>query len=150
MDGSTDPGPFIDVARGEPCDPHLFADGMWRCVPASFQRVMDFDFFYESEDCTGPRAYIPTPNGSAAYCKYADRKPRGVFVQSLQPAVCRDYLVTDTLELDGESSATYVSHHGLSETCRSQPFSAAFQLLKVSRQLNPNDLFVTMERKIKD
>jgi len=147
---SPEPGPFIDAARGEPCNPHLFPDGTWRCIPFSFQQVMDFDFFYESQDCTGPRAYNPYPSTATEYCELASYTPRGVFVQSLLPNVCWDRPVTETLELDGESSAPDVSYHGLSSTCRSVPPSAGLHLLKVGRQLNPSDVFVAMELKMKD
>jgi hypothetical protein len=145
MDAVASPGPFIDVARGEPCQPRIFQDGTWRCVPSSFQSVMDFDFYYESEDCTGERAY-----GATTYCGDAARKPQGVIVQSLTPSVCRDYLVTGTFELGGAASAARVSHHGLSPTCRAGSASDAQNLLKVSKELNPAEVFIAMERVVKE
>jgi hypothetical protein len=145
IDSLAYPGRFIDVARGEPCELQLFADRTWRCVPSSFQSVMDFDFYYESEDCTGTRDY-----SASLYCMDPTRKPRGVIVKSLTPVVCGDYLVTDTLELGGASSADRVSNHGLSATCRSRSSSDALNLLTVSKQLNPADVFVPMERVVKE
>jgi hypothetical protein len=145
LDSYPHPGQFIDAARGETCYPRIFADGVWRCVPASFQSVMDFNFLYESGDCTGARTYDAT-----MYCEDPTRKPRGVIVQSLLPSVCRDYLVTETLELDGPTSQTVVSRHGLSSMCSTLPVSDRLTPLRVSKELNPADVFVKMDRVVKD
>lgn len=107
---------------------------------------MDFNLFYESADCTGSRAH-----DASAYCGDPTRKPRGVIVQSLLPSVCRDYVVTQTLELDGSSSTPVASfYQGASSTCRAVMPASNLNLLKVSKTLNPEDVFVPLERTVKD
>lgn len=139
------PGPFLDVARGEPCVPRLFADGAWRCVPSSFQAVMDFNLYYESMDCTGARAHIPS-----GYCEDAKRLPRGVVVETLKSVQCQVPIV-DTLELEGQSTSTWASMHPLNTLpCESRVLPEGMKLLKVKGSLNPAELFVPMERVSKE
>jgi hypothetical protein len=142
-------GRFIDVARGETCLPYLFPEGKWFCVPSSFDFVMDFDLLYESEDCTGARAY-----SAPGRCIGTDTTPalRGIVVQTLMQEECANYRVMDTFELEGRSSATPLYRQGLgSSTCqRSNASDDNSNLLSPTKALNPAEVFVPMERKLSD
>jgi len=146
-DGPT--GRFTDVARREACDPFVFPDGKWRCVPSSFDSVTENAFFYESSDCTGTRDY-----NVHARCGDNTRKPPGVIVAGAPQDGCTTYPVAEALELGDHVTAGPISQNPhLSSTqpaCSSRPVSASMNLLRVTRELNPDEVFVPMDRGLKD
>lgn len=139
---------FIEAKSGDICQPYVFADGIWRCVPhASFSPIWAHNVYYESADCTGGRAYT----AASAICVYGTlRKPRGIIAQAAEG--CTPLPVIDTLEFSNEaSSADLVSYrYSPSSTCRSKYVSDDAHLVRMSAVQNLDDLFVPMERKLSD
>lgn len=146
FDNVTTVGPFKDVASGEPCEPFMFADRTWRCVPTSFIPIVDFELLYESEDCTGGRAYSV---GNA--CADARPAPRGVLVSSFSTVIDCVHPVIETIGFEGRSSAASVSRRGLAgPACERLPASPDASLFRASNALDPAELFGAMERRLKD
>jgi hypothetical protein len=145
-EAETTVGPFKDVSTGEPCEPSMFADRTWRCVPSSFMSIIDFELLYESEDCTGARAY------NVSTTCVADRPaPRGVVVQSFSSFVDCRHPVIDVIGFDGRSTATAVSRRGLATAaCERVPLSTNDRLFRATKALNPAEVFVALDREVKD
>jgi hypothetical protein len=133
---------FTDVARGETCTPSVFADGTWRCVPRSFPFEMDFHLYYQSENCTGSRAFLPPHSCSG-------KKAAGVVLQSLMSRDCA-YALTETHELGEYLTEGHTSYTGLSMRCTIVGTDVTPQLLSVGKALDPDEVFATMERTVRN
>ena len=103
---------------------------------------MEFHLYYQSEDCTGSRAYDPGP-----LC--GDKKPAGVAVQTLKTRDC-SYAVTEAVELGDYLSSGHTSNKGLSTFCTIVSTEITPHLLSIGKTLNPDEAFVTLERKLED
>jgi len=142
---------FTDVARSEPCVPSRFADGRWRCVPSSFDVIPNAKLYYTSADCMGARVYdvrkgIPV-NTVGAVCRDPTRSPRGLIVRTGRNQQCDMGAVMATLALDGPSTtgAVYLSDP-TGTLCGPLTVSPVENLITASTTLNPDEVFVTMER----
>ncbi|HEY8923159.1 MAG TPA: hypothetical protein VIU64_02190 [Polyangia bacterium] len=141
-------GRFTDVARNQPCDPFVFADGKWRCVPSSFDPASQKAFYYESSDCTGTQLY-----GVLSPCGDDTRKPAGVIVEGTRQDGCTNYPVVTTLELGDRVTMGPISKRPpfiSTSSCSPISVPASSNLLRVTRELNADDVFVPMDRGLED
>jgi hypothetical protein len=139
-------GPFIEAASGEHCWPQWFEDKTWRCVPSSFYIVANSDVYYESEGCTGARAYFaPTE----ATCLGAP-EPRGLVLLDLQNWSPREgFPIIETLEFGAAFSQTSVFRGSdLSSACQNENVFGGPSLVRMNA-LDPTEIFVPIERKLK-
>jgi len=140
--------PFIEAATGNSCNPYLFADGTWRCIPSTFQRVSDYDSYYQSPDCTGALVY---PWASSAICSGVPRQPLGIFV--LHFGGCGDPVpVTETLTFEEPSLASGLVYHPSPTKACEPGFSLDDRVrgLRATKPVNPADLFIPFERILLD
>jgi hypothetical protein len=137
-------GAIFEAATGEPCWPEWFEDKTLRCVPSSFQVTANSNVFYESEGCTGARVSI-----APTRC-VAGPEPRGLILLDLnQWSVPEGFPVSETLEFGEKFSSTSVFRASdLSSTCQIANVDSS-SLLRMNA-VNPAELFVPMERKLKD
>jgi hypothetical protein len=146
---------FTDVARSERCVPSRFSDGRWRCVPSSFDVIPNAKLYYASADCLGARVYdvrkgIPVSTVGAV-CPDPARSPRGLIVRTGHNEQCDMGAVMTTLALDGPSTTgpLFLSDP-TGSLCGPVTVSPAQDLVTASRTLDPDEVFVTIERKLHD
>ena len=136
---------FTDVARKEPCDPFVFGDGKWRCVPSSFVPRGSSSLFFESSDCTGTPLFAAARPG---LCSDTTRAPAGVIIITESQQGCTNQPVGAAAEIGGPVTTSAVSQNRGS-FCLSASVSATNDFLELKPQLNPDEVFVTMERGLK-
>jgi hypothetical protein len=139
---------FIEAASGDSCVPRLFADGTWRCVPSSVQRMRDVDVYYQTPDCTGERLYAWRPSDE---CPDEPREPTAMTVEPFA-GNCPVHPITDTLEFDGPP-ATRSALFSISpfSGCQSllQPDDQV-KILRATKVVNPAERFIPFERTLSD
>jgi hypothetical protein len=139
-------GPFLEAATGEWCEPHPFSDGQWRCVPSSFEEVMDFHLLFASPDCTGARLFA---SSSFPSCSAKGREPRGVVVKTLVGAVPGYDQIVGTFGVTGKVSPSIVSTGPPASSCRAMSTNGG-SYYEANKDLTPADFFSSFERKLSD
>jgi hypothetical protein len=140
-------GPFLDAATGEWCEPSPFVDDQWRCVPSSFERVVDFHVQFASGDCTGARVLEPKPTPT---CSEQAPEPRGMVVETLVKQVDGYNRIAAALGVTGTVSPASVSMMGSSATSCAAFLGNGRSYYELNKALNPADVFVPLERKRDD
>lgn len=139
-------GRFTDVARRQPCEPFPFGDGKWRCVPPSFAESNAPSLFYESSDCTGTLAY----REGVPMCSGTTRELTGIVLVTSGREGCTRQPIGATLELGGPVTQGSPISQSRSSLCLSTTASPSMNLVEVTRQLNPDEVFVPMEHGLKN
>jgi hypothetical protein len=141
-------GAFVEAASGESCFPRLFADGTWRCVPFSVERLRDVDVYYQSADCTGERLHVWQP---IEECPNLRPEPTAITVEPFN-GKCAVHPVTDTLEFDGPPSSSSTLF-GISPFTGCRPMFDPDDRVKVFRAtkvVNPAERFIPFEQTLSE